>query len=115
MKAGPRQRKVQRTPYGVFIIGSRRGYIVQSSLGSNCTRRTDDVRASFVAGLAASILATTPLEAAGCLKGAAVGGIAGHYVGRGHAVLGAAAGCIYGHHLANKALRARKSQQTARR
>lgn len=42
------------------------------------------------------------VQAAGCLKGAAVGGVAGHYVGTGHAVLGAVGGCIVGHHMASK-------------
>ncbi|VXC91543.1 conserved exported hypothetical protein [Burkholderia sp. 8Y] len=41
-------------------------------------------------------------QAAGCLKGAAVGGVGGHFVGKGHAVLGAAGGCLVGRHLANK-------------
>jgi hypothetical protein len=41
-------------------------------------------------------------EAKGCLKGAAVGGVAGHMVGKGHGVAGAAAGCAIGHHEANK-------------
>jgi outer membrane lipoprotein SlyB len=40
--------------------------------------------------------------AAGCLKGAAAGGVAGHFVGNGHAVLGAAGGCVVGRHMANK-------------
>ena len=35
--------------------------------------------------------------AIGCLSGAAVGGVAGHYAGH-HGVLGAAAGCAVGHH-----------------
>jgi outer membrane lipoprotein SlyB len=42
------------------------------------------------------------VQAAGCLKGAVVGGVAGHYVGKGHAVLGAAGGCIAGHHMASE-------------
>ena len=46
------------------------------------------------AGLAA-LAFTVPAEA-GCLKGAIVGGIAGHFVG--HGGLGAAAGCAYGVH-----------------
>ena len=41
-------------------------------------------------------------NAAGCLKGAAVGGVGGHFVGKGHAVAGAAGGCIVGHHMAAK-------------
>lgn len=38
----------------------------------------------------------------GCMKGAAVGGAAGHFVGSGHAVAGAAGGCAIGHHEASK-------------
>ena len=38
-------------------------------------------------------------HAHGCLKGAAVGGVAGHVAGH-HAVAGAAVGCIVGHHRA---------------
>ena len=45
-------------------------------------------------GIAAFAFAA-PAEA-GCLKGALVGGIAGHFVG--HGGLGAAAGCAYGVH-----------------
>ena len=41
-------------------------------------------------------------NAAGCLKGAAVGGVGGHFVGKGHAVAGAAGGCVVGHHMAAK-------------
>jgi hypothetical protein len=53
--------------------------------------------------LAALMLATTAVPAnAGCLKGAAVGAVAGHYAHH-HAVLGAIAGCAIGHHLAVKA------------
>lgn len=48
-------------------------------------------------------------QAAGCLKGAVVGGVAGHYVGKGHAVLGAIGGCMVGRHLA----KVHKQQQAA--
>lgn len=47
------------------------------------------------------MFAVTSAQAAGCLKGAAVGGVAGHFAGK-HAVLGAVGGCIIGHHLAKK-------------
>ena len=61
---------------------------------------------------AASLVAgASPALAKGCLKGAAVGGVAGHYVGHGHAVMGAAAGCWYGHHRAAKQARAEKAAQ----
>ncbi|MGP0149058.1 hypothetical protein [Pseudomonas oryzihabitans] len=48
--------------------------------------------------------------AAGCIKGAVVGGAAGHVAG-GHGVAGAAAGCAIGHHEANK--KAKEEQQAA--
>jgi outer membrane lipoprotein SlyB len=40
---------------------------------------------------------------AGTAKGAAVGALAGHEVGKGHAVAGAAAGAMIGHHQSKKA------------
>ena len=49
-------------------------------------------------------------QAAGCLKGAAVGGVAGHYAGH-HGVLGAGAGCVIGHHEATKHAREKALQQ----
>ena len=51
-----------------------------------------------------------PVQAAGCLKGAAIGGVAGHYAGH-HGVLGAGAGCVIGHHEANKRAREKSQQQ----
>jgi outer membrane lipoprotein SlyB len=49
-----------------------------------------------------SLAITGEANAAGCLKGAAAGGVAGHFVGNGHAALGAAGGCAVGHHMASK-------------
>ena len=49
---------------------------------------------------AMSLLPIGAAQAAGCLKGAAVGGAAGHFVH--HGWLGAAAGCMIGRHEANK-------------
>lgn len=46
-------------------------------------------------------LLSGPAQAAGCLKGAVVGGVAGHYAGN-HGLLGAGAGCLIGRHYANK-------------
>jgi hypothetical protein len=48
-------------------------------------------------------------DAAGCLKGAAVGGVAGHFAGH-HGVLGAGAGCVIGHHEASKHARQQATQ-----
>jgi hypothetical protein len=59
-----------------------------------------------IAAIAAAALAVAgPAEAKGCLKGAAVGGVGGHFVGKGHAVAGAAIGCAVGHHRAKVAAR----------
>jgi hypothetical protein len=54
-------------------------------------------------------LTPAPVQAAGCLKGAAVGGVAGHFAGH-HGVLGAGAGCLVGRHEANKHERQRAAQ-----
>jgi hypothetical protein len=58
------------------------------------------IPAVLVLALTAGVGAS-PAQAAGCLKGAAVGGVAGHLAGH-HGVLGAGAGCVIGHHEANK-------------
>jgi hypothetical protein len=58
-----------------------------------------------VAGLAGS-----PAYAAGCLKGAAIGGIGGHFLGH-HALIGAGVGCLIGHHEAAKHARERARMQ----
>lgn len=58
----------------------------------------------MTAALALAVTAgvgTSSAQAAGCLKGAAVGGMAGHLAGH-HGMLGAGAGCVIGHHEANK-------------
>lgn len=61
---------------------------------------------SFLFPMAAAICLVTvgfgapTAHAKGCIKGALVGGVAGHFAH--HGILGAAAGCVVGHHLANK-------------
>lgn len=49
-------------------------------------------------------------DAKGCIKGAVVGGAAGHFTHH-HGVLGAAAGCAIGHHEASKNSGAKQNQQ----
>jgi outer membrane lipoprotein SlyB len=49
--------------------------------------------------LAMPVLFGAQAEAKGCIKGAAVGAVAGHYMHH-HAVMGAIGGCIVGHHMA---------------
>jgi uncharacterized protein YcfJ len=60
------------------------------------------MRWMLVTACAAAIsLAYAPgADAKGCIKGAVIGGAAGHMAG--HGKLGAAAGCVVGHHEANK-------------
>ena len=60
----------------------------------------------------AAWLTPAPVQAAGCLKGAAVGGVAGHFAGH-HGLLGAGVGCIIGRHEANKDARDRAEQDRA--
>ncbi len=54
----------------------------------------------MIVGLsAAAVLASTAGVAdAGCLGGAVVGGVGGHFVH--HPILGAVGGCVVGHHMA---------------
>src|SRR6202040_1711523 len=62
-------------------------------------------------GLALALLAGTaaaPAQASGCLKGAAIGGVAGHYAG--HGLLEAGVGCVIGGHEAHKRDRERAEQ-----
>ena len=67
--------------------------------------------AALAIALAAG-LTCGPLQAAGCLKGAAVGGVAGHVAGH-HGLLGAGAGCVIGRHEANKHTSERAEQDRA--
>ena len=69
--------------------------------------RTTFFGAMTVLGLAMGAVA--PAQAAGCLKGAVVGGVAGHFAH--HGVLGAGAGCVIGHHEAAKHEREAAAQQ----
>lgn len=57
---------------------------------------------ALVSLFAALVAVSAPASAKGCLKGAAVGGVGGHFVGH-HGLIGAAAGCAIGRHRANKA------------
>jgi hypothetical protein len=43
-----------------------------------------------------ALVSASPVLAKGCIRGA--GAVAGHYLGKGHAVLGATAGCVATHH-----------------
>jgi hypothetical protein len=52
---------------------------------------------------------STGASAKGCLKGAAAGGVAGHFMHR-HGVIGAAAGCAIGHHHAKQQERQAQTQ-----
>jgi hypothetical protein len=59
------------------------------------------------------LLAPSVSEAKGCIKGAFIGGIAGHYAGH-HGFLGAAAGCLIGRHQAHAAERQQPPKSVTR-
>jgi hypothetical protein len=65
----------------------------------------------FITLLALPLLAMTasPVLAKGCIRGAAAGGVGGHFVGKGHAVAGAAIGCVVAHRHYAKQARAQKA------
>ena len=56
--------------------------------------------------------ATIPAQAKGCIKGALIGGTAGHFAGR-HGLLGAAAGCVIGRHEAKRQRQLKLQQQNS--
>jgi len=72
------------------------------------------MRAMLLAGLIAATALPAPAHAIGCVSGAVLGGVGGHYAGR-HGLLGAAAGCAIGHHQAVKQNRERESARMAER
>jgi len=49
------------------------------------------------------------LQAKGCIKGALIGGIAGHITAH-HGLMGAVSGCIIGRHEANRRAQLQRSQ-----
>jgi outer membrane lipoprotein SlyB len=67
---------------------------------------------SPLALIAALAFIPAPANAAGCFKGAVVGGVAGHYAHH-HAILGAIAGCAVGHHMAAKQEREKMEREKA--
>ena len=67
------------------------------------------MRAALLVVLPLLAVSASPASAKGCLRGAAAGGVAGHYVGKGHAVLGAMAGCAAMHHHYAKLARQQKA------
>jgi hypothetical protein len=69
-------------------------------------------KAVMVASAMVLALFAGEASAKGCLKGAAVGGVGGHFAG-GHSVIGAGAGCLIGRHMANKKDRQAAAAQKA--
>lgn len=65
--------------------------------------------------VSAALASASPVLAKGCIRGAAAGGVAGHFVGKGHAVIGAVAGCAIAHHHYAKQARAEKAAARAQR
>ena len=56
---------------------------------------------AFALALMIATAATGAAEARGCLKGAVIGGVAGHFAHR-HTLAGAAIGCVVSHHMAHE-------------
>ena len=67
----------------------------------------------LISSVVMAILGGSPAFAKGCIRGAAAGAVAGHYVGKGHAVLGAAGGCFAAHHYYAKQAAAKRAAQRA--
>lgn len=74
----------------------------------------------FTPALAVIALATSavaldaPASAKGCIRGAAAGGVAGHYAHH-HAIAGAAIGCVAAHHHYAKKAKAAAQADPSRR
>lgn len=64
------------------------------------------VPAAFAAAAMGLAFSSMPAPAKGCIRGALIGGVAGHFVGH-HGLIGAGAGCVIGHHEATKHARER--------
>jgi len=65
---------------------------------------------AILCGVALSLtmgLTAVPADAKGCIKGAIIGGAAGHLAH--HGLIGAAAGCVIGHHQAKLRERAERA------
>jgi hypothetical protein len=56
---------------------------------------------AIVLALSIALVGAGAAEARGCLKGAVIGGVAGHFAHH-HALAGAAIGCIVSHHMAHE-------------
>jgi hypothetical protein len=62
--------------------------------------------------IALCLISVTQISsAAGCMKGAALGGTAGHFAGH-HAVIGAGIGCLLGRHSEKKKAEQEKLAQS---
>jgi hypothetical protein len=61
-----------------------------------------------------SVAAVPQANAAGCLRGAVVGGAVGHYAGH-HGLLGAGIGCLWEHHREAKRERMMERERYDRR
>jgi hypothetical protein len=55
------------------------------------------IPATLAFAIPLSLVAISPVEAKGCIRGAAAGAVAGHYAHH-HAIMGAMAGCAAGHY-----------------
>jgi hypothetical protein len=84
-------------------------------ISRDLTLKEAGMRLAPLLALPLMVATASPALAKGCLRGAAAGGVAGHYVGKGHAVMGAAAGCLMARHYYAKQARAQKAAANTRR
>jgi hypothetical protein len=109
--------------YGAFVVTKvKRGRVWLGTIPKNmaieddATTERDVLPMRTILGCAALALAfstaTIPAQAKGCIKGALIGGTAGHFAGH-HGLLGAAAGCVIGRHEANRQRQLKLQQQNA--
>jgi hypothetical protein len=85
--------------------------LAESKVCSPTRTKEADMKVLAIAAIGTAMLMAAPAaNAKGCIKGALVGGTAGHFVGH-HGFLGAAAGCVVGRHQANKHARQEQRMQ----
>ena len=109
--------------YGAFVVTKvKRGRVWLGTIPKNmaieddATTERDVLPMRTILGCAALALvfstATIPAQAKGCIKGALIGGTAGHFAGH-HGLLGAAAGCVIGRHEAKRQRQLKLQQQNS--
>jgi hypothetical protein len=80
----------------------QRALLTRDQANKERTMKSMAIAVALLVGMA--LVPAGSAQAAGCLKGAAVGGVAGHFANH-HGLIGAGVGCLVGRHEANKHVR----------